>query len=56
MFGGYHGQECDLKRIDNAKIKLDNDPKNKDLIKEYNRLVKCYEEKMNSALRSYSRI
>ena len=56
MFGGYHGQDGDKQKIIDLKAELVNDPNNLDLKRKLEDKKRYHKEKMDSALRSYSRI
>ena len=56
MFGGYCGQIGDKQKIQDLKLKLENDPDNLELKNELVEAKKHHRDRMDSALRSYSRL
>lgn len=56
MFGGYAGQEKDKEKIRSLEIKLKENPNDSDLREDLEKARKNYQDKMESALRAYSRL
>lgn len=56
MFGGYVGQDRDKQTIKDLTAKLANDPNNLEIKRELETAKKKYQDTMDRALRSYSRI
>ena len=55
-FGGYVGQDSDRERVKELKDKVDKDPKNFELRKEYNEYKREVNDRYRSALLSYARL
>ena len=56
MFGGYLGQDDAKEKIKDLSAKLANDPNNEELREKLAEAKKSHQDRMDSALRSYSRL
>ena len=56
MFGGYVGQDEDKQKIKDLKAELEKNPNSLEVRQQLENAKKYYQERMDSALRSYSRL